>query len=82
MVYLLFIQRGREEIQNGCNKKDQYGASDPEKKIWDISIGVFGSYSAGTASPESEIDILVTFQEGEETFDNYSALVKALEYSA
>jgi len=44
-------------------------------------IGVFGSYSTGTASPESDIDILVTFQEGQETFDNYSALLKALEYS-
>ena len=43
-------------------------------------IGVFGSHSTGTASPESDRDILVTFQEGQETFDNYSALLKALEY--
>ena len=53
------------------------------KRRFGISrIGVCGSYSTGTASPESDIDILVTFQEGQETFDNYSALVKALEYSA
>ena len=52
------------------------------KKRFGISrIGVCGSYSTGTASPESDIDILVTFQEGQETFDNYSALVKALNYS-
>ena len=45
------------------------------KRRFGISrIGVFGSYSTGTASPESDIDILVTFQEGQETFDNYSAL--------
>ena len=50
------------------------------KRRFGISrIGVCGSYSTGTASPESDIDILVTFQEGQETFDNYSALIKALE---
>ena len=52
------------------------------KRRFGISrIGVFGSYSTGTASPESDIDILVTFQEGQETFDNYMDLKFYLEDS-
>ncbi|NLW74851.1 MAG: nucleotidyltransferase family protein, partial [Methanomicrobiales archaeon] len=42
-------------------------------------IGVFGSQITGNASPDSDIDILVTFQEGKETFDNYMDLKFFLE---
>ena len=59
---------------------DQYGASDPEKKIWDIADWCIW-FIQYTASPESNIDILVTFQEGQETFDNYMDLKFYLEDS-
>ena len=50
------------------------------KRRFGISrIGVFGSQITGTACPESDIDILVTFQEGQETFDNYMDLKFFLE---
>ena len=42
-------------------------------------IGVFGSQITGNASPGSDIDILVTFEEGKETFDNYMDLKFFLE---
>lgn len=42
-------------------------------------IGVFGSQVTGNASPDSDIDILVTFQEDKETFDNYMDLKFFLE---
>ena len=37
-------------------------------------IGLFGSYIRGEASPTSDIDIIVTFDENRETFDNYMDL--------
>lgn len=52
------------------------------KRRFGISrIGVFGSQITGAACPESDIDILVTFQEGQETFDNYMDLKFFLEDS-
>ena len=50
------------------------------KRRFGISrIGVFGSQITGNASPGSDIDILVTFEEGKETFDNYMDLKFFLE---
>jgi len=34
-------------------------------------IGIFGSFIRGEGRPESDVDVLVTFQEGQETFDHY-----------
>ena len=34
-------------------------------------IGIFGSFARGEERPESDVDVLVTFRKGEETFDNY-----------
>lgn len=42
-------------------------------------IGLFGSYIHGEASPGSDIDIIVSFQEDRETFDNYMDLKFFLE---
>lgn len=45
------------------------------KRRFGISrIGVFGSQIMGTTSHWSVIDILVTFKEGKEIFDNYMGL--------
>jgi predicted nucleotidyltransferase len=42
-------------------------------------IGIFGSFIRDEARPDSDIDILVTFKEGEKTFDNYMDLKFFLE---
>ena len=34
-------------------------------------IGIFGSFARGEERPDSDVDILVTFQNGKKTFDNF-----------
>jgi len=34
-------------------------------------IGIFGSFVRGEERPDSDVDVLVTFRKGKETFDNY-----------
>jgi len=36
-----------------------------------MSVGIFGSFVRGEERPESDVDVLVVFNEGEETFDHY-----------
>lgn len=43
------------------------------------SIGLFGSYARGEEKEDSDIDILVKFQPGKKTFDNYMNLKFFLE---
>jgi hypothetical protein len=42
-------------------------------------IGIFGSRVAGTPGSGSDIDILVEFEKGRKTFDNYMDLKARLE---
>lgn len=49
------------------------------KKYGVKKIGLFGSYVEGEQSRESDIDILVEFEKGEKTFDNYMELKFFLE---
>jgi len=42
-----------------------------KKRFGVATIGIFGSYVRGEERPESDVDVLVTFRRGEETFDNY-----------
>ena len=42
-------------------------------------IGIFGSYVRGEEKPESDVDVLVEFREGEKTFDHYMDLKFYLE---
>jgi len=42
-------------------------------------IGVFGSFVRGEERPESDVDILVKFRDGEETFHHYMDLKFFLE---
>ena len=35
------------------------------------TIGIFGSFARGEERPDSGVDVLVTFRNGEETFNNY-----------
>ncbi|MCM8784838.1 MAG: nucleotidyltransferase family protein [Candidatus Omnitrophica bacterium] len=42
-------------------------------------FGIFGSYVRGEESQASDLDILVEFEEGKKTFDNYMELKFYLE---
>ena len=42
-------------------------------------IGLFGSFARGDATEKSDIDILVEFERGKKTFDNYMELKFYLE---
>jgi hypothetical protein len=42
-----------------------------KKRFSVATIGVFGSYVRGEERPNSDVDVLVTFKKGEETFDHY-----------
>jgi len=47
--------------------------AEPElkKRFGVAKIGIFGSYVRGEERPDSDVDVLVMFRKGEETFDNY-----------
>lgn len=47
---------------------------DKLQKLGVKKLGVFGSFQRSAQSSDSDIDILVTFKEGEKTFDNYITL--------
>jgi len=42
------------------------------------SIAIFGSLARGEAVRSSDLDILVEFKEGEETFDNFFGLLERI----
>ncbi len=42
-------------------------------------IGVFGSFSREDQRPESDVDLIVEFEEGKATLDNFLALSEFLE---
>ncbi|HVF43808.1 MAG TPA: nucleotidyltransferase family protein [Pyrinomonadaceae bacterium] len=42
-------------------------------------VGVFGSFVRGDSNAESDVDILVEFEEGKKSFDNFMALAFFLE---
>lgn len=42
-------------------------------------IGIFGSFARGEEKKDSDLDVLVTFEEGQKTFDNYMDLKFYLE---
>ncbi|HEV7890927.1 MAG TPA: nucleotidyltransferase family protein [Pyrinomonadaceae bacterium] len=42
-------------------------------------VGVFGSFVRGDTNAESDVDILVEFEEGEKSFDNFLGLAEYLE---
>lgn len=46
---------------------------EPELKIrFGVArIGIFGSFARGEEGPDSDVDVLVIFQNGKKTFDNF-----------
>lgn len=57
-------------FETNMNKIQKYGVK---------TIGLFGSYSTNKANDKSDIDILVGFDKGQKTFDNYMDLKFFLE---
>lgn len=51
------------------------------KKYHISQLALFGSHSTGTATAESDLDLLVDFEDGQDTFDNYMDLKLSLEDS-
>ncbi len=49
------------------------------EKLYVSKIGLFGSFVRGEQNESSDVDILVEFEEGHETFDNYMDLKFYLE---
>ena len=43
------------------------------------NIGLFGSYSRNEQSKTSDIDLLISFEPGKESFDNFMAVCDILE---
>ena len=54
-------------------------SKDKIKKFGVRRIGLFGSYIRGEQRKESDIDVLVEFEKGKKTFDNYMELKFFLE---
>jgi len=59
-----------KKLEENMEKIKQYGVK---------RIGLFGSYAKDEQKKESDIDILVEFEEGKKTFDNYMDLKFFLE---
>ena len=50
------------------------------KKFGISRLGIFGSYSKGCPSEDSDIDILITFEPNMKTFDNYIYISRKTSY--
>ena len=48
-------------------------------KMGVLEVGLFGSYLRDEQSNESDIDLLIDFEPGKETFENYLAVCDLLE---
>ncbi|MFN4255027.1 MAG: nucleotidyltransferase family protein [Saprospiraceae bacterium] len=54
-----------DQILQNSGQINRYGIS---------KIGLFGSFVRGEQKPDSDVDILVDFKDGQETFDNFMGL--------
>ncbi len=59
-----------EQIQRNASRLTAYGVS---------KIGLFGSYARQEQHNNSDIDILIDFEAGKETFDNFMAVCALLD---
>lgn len=66
-------------MQNEITKKLKDHITEIKGKFKVKEIGLFGSRIKGKAKKRSDIDILVEFEEGYKTFDNYMELKFFLE---
>lgn len=49
------------------------------KKFGVVEIGLYGSYGKNLQKSDSDIDLLINFSNGKETFDNYMRIYDFLE---
>ena len=61
-------------MQNKITKKLKEHLPEIKSRFKVKEIGIFGSHIKGKAKKKSDIDILVEFEEGFKTFDNYMKL--------
>ena len=66
-------------MQNEITRKLKAHIAEIKERFKVKEIGLFGSRIKGEAKKGSDIDILVEFEEGGETFDNYMHLKFFLE---
>jgi len=66
-------------MQNKIAEKLKNNFAEIKKKFKVKEIGVFGSRIKGKARKNSDVDILVEFEKGHKTFDNYMELKFFLE---
>src|SRR6266545_434356 len=64
----------RQEIMKIIRGHDDYLISHGVKRI-----GIFGSHARGNAREDSDIDLIVEFDEGRKTYDNFIDLCFFLE---
>lgn len=50
-----------------------------KKRFGIVKIGIFGSFARGEERQDSDLDILVSFEEGKKTFDNFMGVKFYLE---
>ena len=67
---MLTTENVLEKLDTHKNKLKSYGVK---------RIGLFGSLTRGEQTSESDLDILVEFERGQKTFDNYMDLKIFLE---
>lgn len=60
----------QEQIKRNATRLTDYGIN---------KIGLFGSYARQEQAEDSDIDILIDFEEGKETFDNFMAVCLLLD---
>jgi len=66
-------------MQNKITRRLREHFPEVKSKFKVKEIGIFGSHIKGRAKKGSDIDILVEFEEGYKTFDNYMELKFYLE---
>ena len=59
-----------EKLKCAASELASYGVSE---------AGLYGSYVRNENTDQSDIDILIDFENGEETFDNFYAVINMLE---
>ena len=71
------------DIRNGVKQRGVVEISrDNKDKIREFGvkrIGLFGSFARGEATEDSDIDLIVEFEKGEATLNNFMRLVEYLE---
>ena len=67
---MLTKSRIQEQIKRNATRLTDYGIN---------KIGLFGSYARHEQEEDSDIDILIDFEEGKETFDNFMAVCLLLD---